>query len=211
MVLTYGSMFKPYIQHLTMNVLPVIFPQVRAEIVRLLFADQSKALHLRELSRASKLAVGTLQIEVKKLVAAELLIAERDGNRLYFRANSAHPIFPELQGLALKTTGLREQLATALAGLSGIRLAFVFGSQASGAANAASDVDLLIIGAVGLRTLAPKLRPAAETLGREINPHVMAPNTFGAKARAKDAFVASVLASPKIWIIGGPDELGTLV
>jgi len=194
-----------------MNVLNVIFPQVRAEIVRLLFADRGKALHLRELSRLSELAVGTLQIELKKLVAAGLLIAERDGNRLYFRANSDHPVFPELQGLALKTTGLREQLADALDGLNDIRLAIVFGSQASGAADAASDVDLLIVGAVGLRTLAPRLRPVAQTLGREINPHVMAPKTFAAKARSRDAFVTSVLASPKIWIIGGPDELGTLV
>ena len=152
-----------------------------------------------------------MQAEVRKLAAAELIVARRDGNRLYYRANTSHPVFPELQGLALKTTGLREQLVTALVGLAGVRLAFVFGSQASGTAGAASDVDLLLVGSVGLRALAPRLRPVAEALGREINPHVLAPDTLSAKARSGDAFVTTVLAGPKLWIIGGADELGTMV
>ncbi len=194
-----------------MSVLTILFPQVRAEVLRLLFADPGKELHLRELSRLSQLALGTLQAEVRKLAAAELIVARRDGNRLYYRANTSHPVFPELQGLALKTTGLRERLVTALVGLAGVRLAFVFGSQASGTAGAASDVDLLLVGSVGLRALAPRLRPVAEALGREINPHVLAPDTLSAKARSGDAFVTTVLAGPKLWIIGGADELGTMV
>ena len=194
-----------------MSVLNVLFPQVRAEVLRLLFADPGKELHLRELSRLSQLALGTLQAEVRKLASAELIIARRDGNRHYYRATTSPPVFPELQGLALKTTGLREQLVTALVGLAGVRLAFVFGSQAAGTAGAASDVDLLVVGSVGLRALAPRLRPVAEALGREINPHVLAPDTLSAKARSGDAFVTTVLAGPKLWITGDADELGTMV
>jgi uncharacterized protein len=94
-----------------MSVIHVLFPKVRAELVRLLFADPAKEYHLRELVRLSHLSIGTLQAEVRKLSTAGLLTSRRDGNRLYYRANAAHPIFPELQGLALKTTGLREPLA----------------------------------------------------------------------------------------------------
>jgi predicted nucleotidyltransferase len=193
-----------------MSPLQVLFPQVRAEVIRLLFSAPEKELHLRELTRLSGLTLGTLQTEVKKLTDAELLLSRRDGNRLYYRANSAHPVFPELQGLALKTSGLCEQLAAALSGAKGIRLAFVFGSQASGAASAASDVDVMVVGTAGLRALAPRLRPVAETIGREINPHAMTPETFAAKVRSGDAFVASMLSAPKLWIKGGADELGTL-
>lgn len=85
--------------------------------MRLLFTDPAKEFHLRELSRLSSLALGTIQQEVGKLARADLLVARRDGNRLYYRANTGHPIFSELQGIALKTTGLREQLADALAGV----------------------------------------------------------------------------------------------
>lgn len=194
-----------------MSAIDVIFPKVRAELVRLLFADPAKEFHLRELSRLSSLAIGTVQQEVVKLSSAELLTSRRDGNRLYYRANTGHPIFPDLQGIALKTTGLRDQLASALAGLPGVDLAFVFGSQASGTAGAGSDVDLLVIGKVGLRVLAPRIRPLTSTLGREINPHILSRETLASKTEAGDAFIANVLAAPKLWIIGGADELGKLV
>jgi predicted nucleotidyltransferase len=194
-----------------MSAIEVIFPKVRAEIMRLLFSDPAKEFHLRELSRLSSLALGTIQQEVRKLSRADLLVARRDGNRLYYRANTGHPIFSELQGIALKTTGLREQLADALAGVPGIEMAFVFGSAAAGTTGAASDVDLLVIGDVGLRALAPKLRPLTSTLGREVNSHVLTRATLAAKARAGDAFITNVLAAPKMWITGDADELGKLV
>lgn len=193
-----------------MSVIHVLFPQVRAELLRLLFADPAKEFHLRELARLSKLTVGTLQTEVRRLSAAGLLTSRRDGNRLYYRANAAHPVFPELQGLALKTTGLREQLAGALAGLPGVEFAFVFGSQASGSAGAGSDVDLLVVGRVGLRALAPRLRPVTLALAREVNPHILTRETLIAKARRGNAFISNVLAAPKLWIIGGADELGDM-
>ena len=97
-----------------MNAPNVIFSKVRAEVMRLLFADPSKELHLRELARLSRLALGTLQTEVKNLTTAELLLVRRDGNRLYYRANTDHPVFPELQSLSLKTSGLGNQLWAAL-------------------------------------------------------------------------------------------------
>ena len=194
-----------------MSSIDAIFPKVRAEILRLLFADPAKELHLRELSRRSNLTIGTIQQEVGRLKKADLLTSRRDGNRLYYRANTQHPIFPELQRIALKTTGLREQLVDALVDVPGIEMAFVFGSSAAGTTGAASDVDLLVVGAVGLRGLAPRLRPLASSLGREINPHVLSPETLSAKARSGDAFIANVLAAPKIWITGDADELGKLV
>ena len=194
-----------------MSAIEVIFPKVRAEIMRLLFSDPAKEFHLRELSRLSDLALGTIQQEVSKLSRADLLVARRDGNRLYYRANTGHPIFSELQGIALKTTGLREQLADALAGVRGIEMAFVFGSAAAGTTGAASDVDLLVVGDVGLRALAPKLRPLTSTLGREVNSHVLTRDTLAAKARAGDAFITNVLAAPKIWITGDAHELEGLV
>lgn len=84
-----------------MDLLTVLFPKVRAEVLRLLFADPATELHLRELTRRSGLALGTVQVELAKLVAAGLVVAERDGNRRYFRAESGHPAFGALQQLVL--------------------------------------------------------------------------------------------------------------
>jgi DNA-binding transcriptional ArsR family regulator len=126
----------------------------------------------------------TIQQEVGRLKKAELLTARRDGNRLYYRANTKHPIFPELQGIALKTTGLREQIAEALVDIPGIDLAFVFGSSASGTTGAASDVDLFVVGTVGLRALAPRFVPSPRRWDGKSIPTFLAANRFRPKREA---------------------------
>jgi len=193
-----------------MNLLAVLFPQVRAEVLRLLFADPGRELHLRELTRQAGLGLGTMQGELKKLSTVDLVTSRRDGNRRCYRANASHPLFPELQRLALKTAGLRDVLADALRGARAVDVAFVFGSLAAGPGKAASDVDLLVVGDAGLRTLAPALRRAADALQREINPVTMTAAEFRRRRRNGDAFLADVLGTEKLYVKGGPDELERL-
>ncbi|MDQ8198186.1 nucleotidyltransferase domain-containing protein [Pelagicoccus enzymogenes] len=184
-----------------------LFSKARAEIFRLLLLDPKKELHLRDIARQSGMAVGGLQKEVQRLEELELIASRRDGNRLYFRGNESHPIYPELRGIVEKTSGLSDLLMEAIEGLEGIQLAFVFGSTASGEAKANSDVDFFAIGSVGLRKLTPKLRPVSESLGREINPYTITTKGFSKKAASGDAFIQSVLNAPKLWIKGSDDEL----
>jgi DNA-binding transcriptional ArsR family regulator len=198
-------MVYPY----TMSLLSVLFPQVRAEVLRLLFANAAQELHLRELTRRSGLTLGTVQDELEKLSKADLITNRRDGNRRYYRANASHPLFPDLQQLVLKTAGLRDVLVDALSGIKGVEVAFVFGSLAGGAGKGASDVDLMVIGTVGLRALVPDLRKASERLGREINPVTMTTEEF-AKGRSRNPFIADVLAKEKLFVKGGDDELERL-
>ncbi len=94
-------------------------------------------IHLRELARVSGAAPGTLKRALDALCDdAGLLRAERVGNQLRFCANTAHPVFPELQAWIRKTRGLADALRLSLAALTGrIDTAFLFGytiSPASG-------------------------------------------------------------------------------
>lgn len=193
-----------------MATLHSLFPKARAEIFRLLAVDPGKELHLRDIARQSGMAVGALQNEVQRLEEMELILSRRDGNRLYFRANESHPIYPDIRSIVEKTSGLTDLISEAIEGLDGIELAFIFGSIANGGAKATSDVDFFAIGSVGLRQLAPKLRPISESLGREINPYTISARGFSEKARSGDAFIISVLNAPKIWIKGSDDELAAM-
>lgn len=192
-----------------MRLLHRLFPQVRAELLRLLFADPARELHVRDLERQSGLSVKTVQDELAKLASADLLTSRRDGNRRYYRVNASHPVFPDLQQLVLKTAGLRDVLAEALRGAKGVKVAFVFGSLAGSAGKAASDIDFMVIGDAGLRTLAPRLRKAGARLGREVNPVTMTVAEF-VKNRKNNAFLVDVLAKEKLFVKGGPDELDRL-
>lgn len=137
----------------------------------------------------------------------------RDGQnviRLYFRAETTHPLFAELRGLVVKTTGIVPELRKVLEKVPGIDLAFVFRSVAAGTAKAESDVDVMLIGTAGLRKVSSALRGVSERLGREINPHCLTVEEWRLKKTKKDAFVNRVLSEPKFWLKGGDDELGKL-
>jgi DNA-binding transcriptional ArsR family regulator len=184
----------------------IVSSRVKAEILRLLFGLGRPELHLRELARQSGLSLGTVQQELRRLTRVGVVAARRDGNRVYYRANSQHPVHGELRSLVLKTSGLVGVLHQALQDEQ-ILLAFVFGSIARGETRADSDVDLMIIGTVRLRRLASLLSGVADRLGREINPHILTPEEFKERRQGDDHLVQSVLASPKLFVKGTGDEL----
>ena len=193
-----------------MSALSDLFPKARAEIFRLLFETGDQEIHLRDLARLAALSPSALQKELTSLANKELVLTRRDGNRLYYRANTAHPLYPELHGITLKTSGISAELTRALAPVQGIDLALIFGSVAAGTATGKSDVDLLIIGNTGLRKLTPGLRGLADSLGREINPICLTPAEWRDKRAKDDAFAKRVSAEPKIWLKGGPDALAAM-
>ena len=120
----------------------ILSSRVRAEIFRLLFGLDEKEVHLREMERQASLSLGTIRQDLQKLVKLDLVTSRRDGNRLYYRANTGHPLYPDIRKLVLKTAGLVEIFKSVL-DRDGVEVAFVFGSLASSRERAASDVDLM--------------------------------------------------------------------
>jgi len=184
--------------------------EARAEIFRLLFGLTGEELHLREIQRRSGMEVRSIQLELARLSKLDLVIPRRSGNRLYYRANPNHPLFPEIRGLVRKTSGLVDVLRDALAGLD-VQLSFVFGSVAAGEEKAGSDIDLFVVGSTTLRKLAPRLKPVEEKTGREVNPIVFDEKEFLKRVGSKEHFVTRILESPRLMVLGTEDDLGRLV
>jgi predicted nucleotidyltransferase len=146
---------------------------------------------------------------MSKLKGLGLVSASRDGNRICYQANRKHALYPDIHNLVLKTAGLADVLRDALQD-NAIGFALVFGSVAKGEETAESDIDLLVVGNVGLRKISSLLGGVSETLGREINPITMTVEEFAKRKETGEHLVSSILASPKLFIIGGEDELGTV-
>jgi DNA-binding transcriptional ArsR family regulator len=181
----------------------------RAEILRLLFDGESKEFYLRDIERRTGLIIRAVQQEILNLLKLDLIKARRDGNRRYFSANQTHPLYLELCQIVLKTSGWLAELKKALS-RDGVRLAFIFGSIARGEERAASDIDLMVVGNIGLRTLSGLTGPVSRKSHRVINPHVYSTQEFGRRLKTKDHFVTSVIDSKKIYLIGTDDELQRL-
>ena len=182
--------------------------KIRAEIFRILFGVVPDAsLHMREIERQTGFAIGTVQTELKKLQRLDIISRIRDGNRVYYRANTDHPLYPDIRTLVLKTSGLVDVIKDALRNGKGIKIAFVFGSFARQEEKAHSDIDLMVVGEIGLRNLTGLLSDVSGRIGREINPHALTEKEFSKRKKERDHFLIQVLESPRIFIIGAENEL----
>ncbi len=79
----------------------ILSSKARAEFCRLLFGITLKELHLRNIARLAGLAIGTVQQEAPKLLKLGLIIMRRDGNRCYYKANTAHPLYAPIREMVL--------------------------------------------------------------------------------------------------------------
>jgi DNA-binding transcriptional ArsR family regulator len=78
-----------------------LFPIVRAEVLRLLFTNPGQELYVRELARLAFLSLQTVQDELAKLEAAELITSRSNGYQRFYRANARHPLYRTLRKLII--------------------------------------------------------------------------------------------------------------
>lgn len=193
------------------NILEVLFPDIRSKILATLLLQPEKQWFLSELAQYLGSQPSSLQREVEALSRAGLLEQTKDGRRVYFKADTDSPVFSDLKGLFEKTAGLIPILRKELDAFGErIRLAFLYGSTARSEESSESDVDLMIVGDVGLSDLVPSLRRVEQKLGRPVNPTIYSSKEFKAKARNQDHFLTTVLGGAKQFVKGNDVELATV-
>ena len=192
--------------------LRALFPTVRGELLAATLTQPDKWWYLSELAQFLRTTPSSLQRELTALVDGGILQRRRDGSRVYFKAETQSPLFPELRGLLEKTAGLLPTLRQAFEPFEErIDCAFVYGSVARRQEHALSDVDLLVVGEIGLADLAPAVRKAETRLGREVNVTNYSRHEFGKQVAAKDHFLSVVLRGPKVFVKGSQSDLDEAV
>ena len=190
-----------------------LFGRARRNILALLYGRPEERFYMRQIARLAEVSPATVQYELSRLEKAQLVVRTREGRQVYYQANTASPVFSELQGLMEKTLGVVAAVRHALSDLADhgrIEFGFIYGSFASGTQTSESDVDLMVIGDTNLAELIPALRGVQDRLGREINPTVYPTGEFQERLNAREHFVSRVLERPKVMLIGTEDGLAEL-
>ena len=191
------------------GVADALFSKVQQRVLAVLFGNHSRSFYANELIALAGSGSGAVQRELTQLAAAGLVTVTRIGNQKHYQANAAAPVFEELRGLVLKTSGLVDVLRSALAPLAGqVQLAFVFGSVAKATDTVTSDIDLLVVSdTLAYGELFAALEPATNRLQRTVNPTMYSRGEIDSRLRAGNPFIKRVLAQPKLWVIGEVDGL----
>lgn len=181
-----------------------LFTKVQQRVLAVLFGNPGRSFYANEVIGLAGSGTGAVQRELARIEAAGLVTVTRVGKQKHYQANAAAPVFEELRGLVMKSSGLVDVLREALAPLAAqIGAAFVYGSVAKGQDTAKSDIDLMVVSdSLSYADLFTGLEEATIRLGRTVNPTVYSRQELNKRVRADNAFVKRVLTQPKLWVIG---------
>jgi predicted nucleotidyltransferase len=185
----------------------LITSKSRVELLTWFMAHPGERFHYLQLDRRLKASRHSLQVELKRLHDAGILLSRKEANVRFYWVNEQHPLYPELRSIVFKTSGLGDYLRASLESLGSVEVALVFGSAASNTDDAMSDVDLLVVGDVDMASLNETVTAAEDALGREINPSVYSREDWAARMGAGAAFATEILAGSKVFLIGDDDDL----
>ena len=191
------------------GVADALFTGTQQRVLALLFGQPNRSFYASELIGLAKAGSGAVQRELAKLSQSGLVTVKMVGSQKHYQANASSPIYAELHGITQKTVGLAEPLRAALAPLAQkIRAAFVYGSVAKRQDTSSSDIDVMLLSdELSYGDVFSVLEDVGARLGRTINPTILSQQEFNKRVKRKEAFLTRVLAQPKIWLVGGEDDL----
>src|SRR5262249_29590138 len=95
-------------------ILGVIISKTKQQILAATLLQPERSWYLVKLARDWDLRHSSVQRELKLLAEAGILKRRQNGNRVYFQADTACPIFRPLAEILFKTVGVVEALREAL-------------------------------------------------------------------------------------------------
>ena len=180
--------------------------KARQRLLTYFFTNPAVRHHVRELARLLDTDASNLSRELRRLEQEGLLHSEVSGRQRYFRLNREYPLYREVRSTVAKTIGAIPLLSQSLRKIEGIEEAYLYGSFARNQQDAASDIDLLVIGAPRGEDLAEALSRLERQLGREINSTVLTPKEFQARRKRRDAFLENLWQNKRVPLVPRHEE-----
>lgn len=180
--------------------------KLRVKVLSHFFFHPGEAFHVRRLAAELQESAGSVARELAHLEEAGIVSSRAVGNQKHYTLREDNPILKDLRNIFLKTSGASAELRSALEKIPAVEVAFIYGSYASGEAHAASDIDLMVIGKISDRELAPAVARIERRLKRQINYTLCTRGEAEKRLRKKGEFVHEVFSGPKIMLIGSPND-----
>jgi len=189
------------------NFLEITKSRLRKKILAYFFTNPTANLYLREIASILKEDPGNLSKEFNKLVKQGFFVSFLRGNQKYFSLNTKHPLHKELKSVVSKTIGVEGALRNTLSKISGITLAFIYGSFAGNKENSVSDIDLFIVGSPDKDMVMGKIEVVEKSLQREINYNIYPEKEFNERLKKMDSFLINIIKGRKIILKGALDGI----
>lgn len=122
----------------------LISSKTRIKLMLKFFLNSSSRSYLRSLETEFGESTNAIRVELNRFEEAGMLESSKQGNRKYFKANTKHPLFGEVQKIMQKYVGIDQIIERVVDKVGNIELVYVEGSFAKGLD--AEVIDLILIG-----------------------------------------------------------------
>lgn len=184
-----------------------VVSKVRVKLITEFLSNPAEMFYIRELTRRVDEEINAVRRELIHMTSHGMLKEEKRGNRIYYIFNKNYLFHKELVSMVGKCSGLGAAISKSAPKLGHIKYAMISGRFMRHMPRAKDTVDLLIVGDVILPQLAELIRESEAKLSREINYTVMTEDELSYRKTHNDPFIARILESSRIMIIGDEEEL----
>lgn len=150
--------------------------RTRIQLLLKLFLNPDVSCYLRELATEFGVAPNAVKEELDNLTEAGYLQKKKQGRSLFFRANTLHPIFPELHSIVKKSLGIDRVIEEVRAELGDVQAVYILDDYALG--KDSGLIDLLIIGKVRDERLRDYVRITEAKIKRKLRVLVLGVDEF---------------------------------
>jgi hypothetical protein len=122
----------------------LITSKTRIKLLIRLFLNPDTKGHLRGLAEEFKESTNSVRLELNRFEEAGMLLSKAKGNKKVYNANTEHPLYPEIQKILRKVTGIDEVLQRVTKRLGGLKKVYLTGQMADGSDS--ELIDLILVG-----------------------------------------------------------------
>lgn len=122
----------------------LISSKTRIKLLLKFFLNSSSRSYLRSLETEFGESTNAIRLELNRFEEAGMLQSRKEGNRKYFKANTEHPLFGEVQKIMQKYVGIDQIILRVVEKLGNLERVYIEGSFAKGLD--ATVIDLILIG-----------------------------------------------------------------
>jgi len=144
----------------------LITSKTRVRILMRLFLNSREKVYLRELANEYDLSPGQLSSELHHMSDAGFLSQDKAGSKVEYRANTGHPLFPELQSMARKALGMDRIVDSIIDRLGNLEMALLLDDYAQG--KDTGIVDLALVGDINKQNLNDLVEKTERYIERKI-------------------------------------------
>ncbi len=129
----------------------IITSKTRLRVLMRLFLNPREEVYIRKLASEFGISSNLASEEFHSLKEAGYLVSRKDGKHVFYRANTKHPLFPEIHSMVKKTMGIKHIEDILLKRLGNVERAFVVDDYAEG--RDTGVIDLVIVGNINTGNL----------------------------------------------------------